>query len=336
MGNGAFYYFPIGDDGKWTPYTLKFNTGTNITTGAFITTHVNDALINGSANSAFISRVVRDWEVEPTGINTPNYDIQIYHNASSLESGGTSSISTIPFKKSGTTLYAPTNALGINTPDITEVGTFTANTADFTWSGLTSFSNFGGTLTNTELPVNLIEFTSTCLNEEIRLEWTTASEFNSSHFDLLHSNDGEIWNVITSIAASGTSTEIQNYEYRYKRPEFARNYYKLVQYDLNGEHLNFGIIETDCEKDDFSFLTYPNPSDNNFTILISGLNNSLHGNYNLEISDVSGRIISSKELQITDENNVYPMNEITLKPGLYSIKLTREGGIIYLTSHFVK
>jgi hypothetical protein len=68
-----------------------------------------------------------------------------------------------------------------------------ASNADFTVTGTsTGFSWFGaGSGNNNPLPVELVSFSGVCDNGLINLTWQTASEFNSSHFDVEKSRDGD-------------------------------------------------------------------------------------------------------------------------------------------------
>jgi len=44
------------------------------------------------------------------------------------------------------------------------------------------------------------------------------------------------------------------------------NYYRLIQYDMNGEFEEYGQISSKCNYSDFSISLYLNPNDGNFTI----------------------------------------------------------------------
>lgn len=336
VGGSSSYYFPIGDDAKWTPFSILFNTGTNISNAAYITTHVNDALVANSSNSAFTNRIVRDWEVEPSGITTPNYNITIYHYGSNLELGGSATSTTVPFKYSAGTLYAPTNANGVNTSSITEVGTFAGSANDFTWSGLNSFSNFGGTQTNSALPVELLDIQTSCEKNGVLIKWVTASEHNSSHFDVLNSRDGNEWKVAKTIAAAGFSNDVLAYSFLDQADAYNAHYYKLVQYDLDGQFVEYGISSVNCKKEnEFSLLTYPNPSNGNFTLQISTSEQADAGIYTLNLRDISGRVMNSQKIEIEVGNTNFYFNDLMFKTGYYTVELINELGIHKITRHAI-
>ena len=326
VGNGTTYSFPIGDDGKWTPYNLTFDAGTSIAAGSFITTHVNDALVSNASNSNFVSRIVRDWEVEPSiGITNPNYTIEIFHNQAFTENGGLSSSSSVPFKKTSGTgqLNAPTNALGINSPAIVEVGTYTSTGNSFTWTGLTSFSNFGGTDVNQALPIELVSFQANCTeNKAIAVTWTTASEHNTSHYVVEKSRDGIEWSVLGQTAAAGNSTQLLNYEMIDSEKANGTTYYRLTQFDNDGKYEVFNPVSVNCNgtTSNNHISTYPNPSDESF--YVSLFTETMEGNGQLTITDASGRPVYGKSVNIQDGNNVFHIGDMNAAPGMYYIQVS--------------
>lgn len=93
----------------------------------------------------------------------------------------------------------------------------------------------------TGLPVELLYFEGTQYSTFNILKWSTASEQNSSHFDLESSNDGTNWKIITTNSASGNSNEELHYSYiDYNLNELT--YYRLQQFDIDGKFETYGPI----------------------------------------------------------------------------------------------
>lgn len=86
------------------------------------------------------------------------------------------------------------------------------------------------------LPVELASFTGMDVNGKNTFLWTTVSERNSSHFELLNSIDGENWLSVGSIPAAGYTESVMNYSFDHA-PRPVINYYRLKQYDLDGSYL---------------------------------------------------------------------------------------------------
>lgn len=105
------------------------------------------------------------------------------------------------------------------------------------------------------LPVELIEFNGKYYNTGIRLYWSTASEINNDHFEILKSFDGVNYVKIKSIPGRGYSTNITNYEYIDYDVCDLLVYYKLRQVDYDGVSKEYGPIAFKCRQshiyDDF-------------------------------------------------------------------------------------
>jgi len=105
-----------------------------------------------------------------------------------------------------------------------------ANSAGEEWW----FDNFELTRTGGPLPVELLYFEGTPYSTYNHLKWATASEQNSSYFDIEKSTDGETWRTVATKPAAGNSTEKINYSYVDNIDQFTLHYYRLVQYDIDG------------------------------------------------------------------------------------------------------
>lgn len=66
------------------------------------------------------------------------------------------------------------------------------------------------------------------------LKWKTTSEINTSHFKIERSVDGENWEHLNDVAASGNSNTSISYVYLDKTFGNEMNYYRLAQYDNDG------------------------------------------------------------------------------------------------------
>lgn len=98
---------------------------------------------------------------------------------------------------------------------------------------------------STALPVELMSFEGEIKDGSNVLSWTTASENNSSHYDVEWSRDGFSWSTIGSEQAAGNSTSFLEYYFVEENPLLINNYYRLVQYDFDGQFEVFGPIVID-------------------------------------------------------------------------------------------
>ena len=169
------------------------------------------------------------YTIKMRGVNLTTVDdyniIRLIKNAGPSHSGWTSCGSH--------SLISGTNS------DITVTST---NVTGFSWF------NFGSQ-NNNPLPVELLYFDGVKYPTFNMLKWSTASEHNSSYFDVERSIDGIEWRVIgTKTAAVNSNTQL-NYSYLDAINQFTIHYYRLVQYDIDGKFEIYGPIALDNSND---------------------------------------------------------------------------------------
>jgi len=112
------------------------------------------------------------------------------------------------------------------------------------------------------LPVEIISFNATYLQNAVVLKWSTATESNNSGFDIERSQDGLEWNQLGFIQGSGTSNSTKNYMFTDKTISTSGKYqYRLKQIDNDGSVKYSGLTEVTAVlagKYELS-QNYPNP-----------------------------------------------------------------------------
>ncbi len=113
------------------------------------------------------------------------------------------------------------------------------------------------------LPIELESFEVEPRVDEILLTWITTTESNSDYFSIEHSIDGINFYEIETIQAHGNSIEKHYYAFSHQDGSKAANYYRLVQYDLDG---SIGFI-SEIKKGNFitevnNILVYPTVFEN--------------------------------------------------------------------------
>jgi hypothetical protein len=101
---------------------------------------------------------------------------------------------------------------------------------------------FLGTPNGSALPVELNEFNGYATSKGIELYWSTLSEVNNEKFELKHSTNNIEFNTLAYISAKGNTYTKTNYSYLHNNLSQKINYYKLIQYDYNGQHKSLGTI----------------------------------------------------------------------------------------------
>ena len=180
---------------------------------------------------------------------------------------------------------------------------------------------FFNIITNGALPVELLSFDGTCNDNLITLNWRTATEHNTSHFDVLKSRDGENWSKLTTLNSAGNSTQELSYSTEDENAIDGNNYYKLMQYDIDGVSDEYGPINVICNENSKGyFSTFPNPSSESFQVVLN--NKNMIGNGKIEIQDSKGSIVLEKEIEIKGGINLYNLDMLNIVSGVYYIKVT--------------
>tara|TARA_B110000902_G_scaffold81779_1_gene96996 strand:- start:10961 stop:13213 length:2253 start_codon:yes stop_codon:yes gene_type:complete len=160
------------------------------------------------------------------------------------------------------------------------------------------------------LPMELISFDVVNENGTAKLQWSTSSEINSSHFELEKSIDGLTWSVFDEVQAAGHSSAIINYGGFDYNLSTMKTYYRLRLVDFDGtwEYSDVRVIDQKIN----TLSIYPNPSNLN-KINLKGW---------LEPIDID-------QLRITDTRGVdVPFTLSTADPG--QIGLEQKPGVYYL------
>lgn len=102
--------------------------------------------------------------------------------------------------------------------------------------GTIRIDNIRVTYFSTTLPVELVDFNGEPKNNEVYLNWQTASESGSSHFEIQRSHNAKDWEKIGLVHSAGDSQSLINYYFWDRNvPNWDIIYYQLKQIDLNGD-----------------------------------------------------------------------------------------------------
>lgn len=165
------------------------------------------------------------------------------------------------------------------------------------------------------LPVELISFDAELVGQFVRLNWATASETNNSHFNILRSHDGTLFETIGKVEGAGTTIIEEMYSFTDQKPNPGKNFYQLEQVDFDGSATKSDIISIEVEKDEQEII-YANSNESHVN-LTSDIPTKLI------VYTPSGLLIETvvlkpeKGLQIVQFNN-------SLKPGIYLFYLLQE------------
>ena len=141
-------------------------------------------------------------------------------------------------------------------------------------------------LTDIFLPIQLIYFKGFSTGNTHQLSWTTATELNNNYFAVMRSVDGTIWEEIGQLEGNGNSSIEQHYSFEDEFPLQGLNYYRLQQYDINGDFSFSNVIAID--NIEYIKQLYPNPVKE-----VLYLKLPLESNAEFWISDIQGKTKST-------------------------------------------
>ena len=218
---------------------------------------------------------------------------------------------------------------------LTHIGSSGANNNFFISGTTQGFSFFNGGKDDGEsLPVELLTFNGSCTAANIELHWQTASEYNSSHFDLEYSRDGVHWNVVNTQESAGNSTELNQYYSIQTDVASGTNYYRLVQFDIDGISKTYDPIVVSCQGNNKGqFSVYPNPSTSAFQVIVK--NNPVIGSAQIKLIDAMGSEAMHRDIEIGNGINTYMINQ-DFAPGIYYLILIDKNLDRQLLKHVIR
>jgi hypothetical protein len=173
------------------------------------------------------------------------------------------------------------------------------------------------------IPVELTSFTASTKMNEVKLEWTTATETNNKGFAIERRNELESFSQIAFVEGKGTTTEKQSYSYTDEVEAAGKYSYRLKQIDFDGSVTYSNLIEVEAGLMPRVFLleqNYPNPFNPSTTIEFTLAED---GKTELKVFNVIGKEIKTLFKEEGKAGQLYKVNfnAAELPSGLYFAKL---------------
>jgi PKD repeat protein len=200
-------------------------------------------------------------------------------------------------------------------------GSSVVATATIVANGTSQFTACYGPLT-IPLPIKLIYFkASSPDNKTVLTEWSTATETNNDFFTLERSNDAINFEAIGQVKGAGNSNSKLEYSFIDDNPLSGISYYRLRQTDFDGKFSFSGIVAVAIgDNNNLGFTVFPNPANTVLNCLLAGAGEKV----TINITDVSGKILISNEINSHDGSYLHTIDIKSLSAGFYFIKLIGE------------
>jgi hypothetical protein len=199
-----------------------------------------------------------------------------------------------------------------------------------TWTGLTSFSEYGlGGDNNNPLPVQLSSFTADVKGRDVQLRWQTATEINNAGFEVERKklSEGEkqssMWEKIGYVRGNGNSNRPVDYTYTDSKLNSGKYAYRLKMVDYDGSFEYSDEVQVEIGKPAITKLeqNYPN-SFNPTTMIEYQLSNP--SRVVLEVYNITGQRVASlvnEEQEAGYYNLIFDANRYGLSSGVYFYRM---------------
>ena len=162
------------------------------------------------------------------------------------------------------------------------------------------------------IPLNLLEFAATKHNNEAVLTWKTVNEQNVSHFEVERSDDGKAFYAVGQTKPNNM-LDVHTYTLTDKTPMGQIQYYRLKMVDFDGT-TTYSKIQTLTKQGANSFKIYPSVTKDILTVetITSGVST-------INIIDLLGRIVATKQVEASENTMTTVLNVSNLPSGVYSV-----------------
>ncbi len=161
------------------------------------------------------------------------------------------------------------------------------------------------------LPIGLLKFTVGNSGHFSQLNWQTWHEIDNDYFEIQRSNGADLFATIGMVNGGGNTNTISAYQFVDQSPLNGVNYYRLKQYDLNGNFSYSPARKIMFKGQPLVVSLSPNPATEFIKIEIQ----TEESQSLIRIMDVTGRIVHTENIHV--ENQLSQINIDNLNAGTY-------------------
>jgi hypothetical protein len=150
------------------------------------------------------------------------------------------------------------------------------------------------------------------------LQWEVDEQDNTG-FYIEHSFNGKSWESIAFVGSDNHAKANNQYSYTHVNNSNGNQYYRIKQVNKDGKE-SYSDIRTIALNNNNPVFIWPNPATDQLKITTQ----STRGSANVQIFDLSGRMVSQKQLQPNTINSI-AIN--SLPTGTYIVKVETGNGV---------
>ena len=167
------------------------------------------------------------------------------------------------------------------------------------------------------MPVKLTDFTVTPKDKDALLQWSTQQEVNSKSFSIQRSYDGQHFEDIGNVNATGTTYLVSKYSFTDAGIMSSGKpivYYRLNAIDKDGKSAFTNIISLKIKGNSkWSLRLLSNPVKDYVSLMLTDVSGKLQ----LSVRDISGKILYTKSMENVNGQISLP---VTLQKGMYILE----------------
>lgn len=198
--------------------------------------------------------------------------------------------------------------------------------ADENWAQLTeigSLSTWTLAESSAILPLEFSRFSVNCENDAAVINWQTATEINTDHFNVQRSLNGTDWMTIATQNAAGQSSSLLNYSYTDPTSASSdRIFYRIQSVDIDGSK-SYTPVRTSTCGSGILWQVWPNPVHQQAYISLK-----LDGVYKaaVRLFDNKGSLVRQWQKGLVRGNNQFSIDMQGLPAGTYHLFITWDEG----------
>ena len=183
----------------------------------------------------------------------------------------------------------------------------------------------------------IVKFTANCKVGKVSLKWSTNLEINNANFYVYCSPDMINWQQLVQIPGAGNNTSPKVYNAVHEYPLPGVSYYRLIQEDYDGKRESFDAISVNCinSNSEAEVQVYPNPASGWFMVSLN-LPDTEETTGEIQIADLNGRVLGTRELQISTGKTHYTYNDEKLNAGIYMMRVVTSDWVSQPVKLFVR
>lgn len=189
---------------------------------------------------------------------------------------------------------------------------------------LTAFSPHVISMTSKPLPVDFLRFDASANTGKVYLNWLIEDNQTTDYFLIERSQDGVSYSTIARVNASGAA-----YQFIDKKPYEGISYYRINQYDKEGEFEYSPIRSVNNNITNASLLVVPNPANGkNIRLQLKGIPHNEA--CKVLIYNMQGSIVYRQTVNISSEISqlIQVQPKTTLPYGMYHVEIRTENSVL--------